>query len=110
MPRMLGGTASRTYMLDAGLTFQYDQDESLEVPAGTRIVALPNAAKASNAVSALDMSCTQNTPTTLGCHRSFALKSRFIAPEAYVQLKSVLSTLGRVARQPVILAGTGGKS
>ncbi len=105
MPQVLGGLSERKYMLDAQMTFQYDQDETVTLPAGTKIAALPNVAKLSNKVTSVDASCTQPTPATLVCHRSFALRSRFIEPAQYAQLRNVVATLGRVARQPVILGG-----
>ncbi|HEU0031734.1 MAG TPA: DUF3857 domain-containing protein [Kofleriaceae bacterium] len=105
MPQVLGGLAQRKYMLDAHVTFQYDQDETVTLPAGIKIAALPNSAKMTNKVTTMEAECKQQNATTLVCHRSFALRSRFIEPTQYTQLRSVVSTLGRVARQPVILAG-----
>jgi hypothetical protein len=102
---VLGGLSARKYMLDAQMTFQYDQDETVTMPAGTKVAALPNAAKLSNKITSMEAACTQKDPTTLVCHRSFALRSRFIEPAQYAQLRSVVATLGRVARQPVILGG-----
>jgi hypothetical protein len=108
LPQVVGSAPSRKYTLDAHITFQYDQDETVTLAPGVKVLALPNPAKAGTKVSMLDTSCTQKDPTTITCHRSFALKSRFIEPAAYAALRDVLGTLGRVAHQPVILQG--GKS
>lgn len=105
MPRVLGGATTRKYTLDAHVTFQYDQDETVMLGSGMKVVALPNPAKAGNNVSTLDASCTQKDATTIACHRSFALRSRFVEPAAYESLRGVIATLGRIAHQPVILAG-----
>lgn len=105
MPRVLGGAPSRKYTLDAHVTFQYDQDETITLGKGMKVVALPNPARASNKVSTLDAACTQNDAATITCHRSFALHSRFIEPAAYDGLRGVIATLGRIAHQPVILTG-----
>jgi len=108
MPQLLGSDPSRKYGLDAHVTFQYDQDETITLPADTKVVALPNDAKASSKASNLVASCQKADATTVKCHRSFALKSRFIDPNQYKELRSALGSMGQVARQPVILAG--GKS
>ncbi len=108
MPRLLGTEPTRTYGLDAHVTFQYDQDETITLPAATKVMALPNNAKAASKSSSLVASCTQADPTTVKCHRSFQLKSRFLDPTQYKQLRSALGSMSQVARQPVILAG--GKS
>jgi hypothetical protein len=105
LPRLLGADPSRKYGLDAHLTFEYDQDETIKLPAGTKIVALPNPATASNAVSALAATCTSQDATTVVCHRSFALKSRFIDTNAYKQLRGAIASMGQIARKPVILSG-----
>jgi Domain of Unknown Function with PDB structure (DUF3857)/Transglutaminase-like superfamily len=105
LPRLLGADPSRKYGLDAHLTFEYDQDETIKLPAGTKIVALPNPATASNAVSSLAATCTSQDATTVVCHRSFALKSRFIDTNAYKQLRGAIASMGQIARQPVILSG-----
>jgi hypothetical protein len=105
MPRVLGGLTARKYMMDAQVTFQYEQDETITLPAGTKIAALPNAAKSANKVTTMEAGCTQRSATTLQCKRTFSLKSRYIQPDDYSQLRSVVSTLDRVARQPVILGG-----
>jgi len=105
LPRLLGAAPTRKYMLDAHLTFQYEQEETVALPAGTQIVALPNPAHAANKITELDARCTQQGATQLICKRSFALKSRFVAPAQYAELRSSVAQLGRIARQPVILAG-----
>jgi hypothetical protein len=108
MPQLLGSEPSRKYGLDAHVTFQYDQDETITLPADAKVVALPNDAKASSKASNLVASCQKSDATTVKCHRSFALKSRFIDPDQYKELRSALGSMAQVARQPVILAG--GKS
>jgi hypothetical protein len=108
MPQVLGADPNRKFGLDAHITFQYDQDETITLPPDTKIMALPNDAKASNKVSALAASCSKKDATTVTCHRSFQLKSRFIDTSAYKELRASLGSMGQVARQPVILAG--GKS
>jgi len=108
MPRLLGSDPSRKYGLDAHVTFQYDQDETITLPADAKVVALPNDAKAASKASSLEASCQKADATTVKCHRSFALKSRFIDPNQYKELRSAIGSMGQVARQPVILAG--GKS
>jgi hypothetical protein len=50
-------------------------------------------------------SCTRDGATTVKCHRSFQLKSRFIDPIAYKELRGSLASLGQIAKQPVILGG-----
>jgi hypothetical protein len=105
LPRLLGADPTRKYGLDAHLTFQYDQDETIKLPPGIKIVALPNPATASSPVSQLDATCTSKDPTTVVCHRSFSLKSRFIDTGAYKQLRASLAAIGQIARQPVILQG-----
>jgi transglutaminase-like putative cysteine protease len=105
LPQLLGQTPTRKYGLDAQVTFQYDQTETITVPAGTKILALPNPAKASNSVSQLSSSCTKKDATTITCQRSFALKSRHISPAQYSALRTSVASLAQIARQPVILAG-----
>ena len=105
LPRILGSAPTRKYTLDAHVTFQYDQDETVTLGSGMKVVALPNPARTGNKVSTLDASCTQQDATTIVCHRSFALRSRFVEPAAYESLRGVIATLGRIAHQPVILAG-----
>jgi cellulose synthase operon protein C len=105
MPRVLGGVQQRKYMMDAQVTFQYDQEETITLAPGTKIVAMPNSARADNKISSLAAACTKKDATTLECRRSFALKSRFIQPAQYTQLRGVIANLGRIAHQPVILAG-----
>ena len=50
MPQLLGAMPNRKYGLDAHVTFQYDQDETITLPADTKVVALPNDAKAASKV------------------------------------------------------------
>jgi hypothetical protein len=105
LPRILGADPTRKFGLDAHVTFEYDQDETITLPAGMKIVALPNAATTSNKTTELAATCTSKDATTVVCHRSFALKSRFVDTSAYKQLRSALASLGQIARQPVILQG-----
>ena len=105
LPQLLGADPTRKYGLDAHLTFQYDQDETIKLPAGFKIVALPNVATTASPVSQLDATCTSKDATTVVCHRSFALKSRFIDTTAYKELRAALASIGQIARQPVILQG-----
>ena len=105
LPQLLGALPTRKYGLDAHVTFEYDQDETITLPAGTNVIALPNEAKASNKVSLMASSCTRESATTVKCHRSFQLKSRFIDPIAYRELRGSLASLGQIAKQPVILGG-----
>ena len=109
LPQLLGATPSRKYGLDAQVTFQYDQTETITLPADTKIVALPNPAKAASNVSQLSASCAKKDATTITCARSFSLKSRFIDPTQYKSLRTSVASLAQVARQPVILAAAGGK-
>jgi hypothetical protein len=108
MPRLLGSQPSRKFGLDAHVTFEYDQDETITLPADTKVLALPNDAKASSGASNLVASCAKADATTVKCHRSFQLKSRFIDPNQYKLLRNALGSMSQVARQPVILEG--GKS
>ncbi|MEO8549430.1 MAG: DUF3857 and transglutaminase domain-containing protein [Kofleriaceae bacterium] len=108
MPKLLGSDPNRKYGLDAHVTFQYDQDETITLPADAKVVALPNDAKAQSKSSSLVASCQKADATTVKCHRSFALKSRFIDTNQYKELRSSIGAMGQVARQPVILSG--GKS
>lgn len=105
LPQVLGATPTRKYGLDAMVTFRYDQTETITVPADTKILALPNPAKAANNVSQLTASCTKKDATTITCERSFQLKSRFINPAQYKSLRTAVASLAQIARQPVILAG-----
>ena len=105
LPQVLGALPTRKYGLDAHVTFEYDQDETITLPAGTNVIALPNEAKASNKVSLMASTCTRDGATTVKCHRSFQLKSRFIDPIAYKELRGSLASLGQIAKQPVILGG-----
>jgi hypothetical protein len=107
LPRMIGSLPARKFALDASVTFRYDQDEEVTIPADMKIVALPNDTKIDDAISMLASSCKRTSATRMDCHRSFALKSRFIQPGQYTKLKATVATLGRVARQPVVLSGGG---
>lgn len=105
LPQVLGATPNRKYGLDAQVTFQYDQTETITLPAGTTILALPNPANTSSGVSQLSASCAKKDATTITCARSFSLKSRHIDPAQYKSLRSSVASLAQIARQPVILAG-----
>lgn len=106
LPSVFGSLPSRQYGLDAHLTFQYDEDETITLPAGTKVLALPNDASATNAVSSFESKCAATDATTLTCHRSFQMKSRFIDPKQYTALRATFATLGQIAHQPLILGGT----
>lgn len=110
LPRLLGALPTRKYTLDARVTFQYDEDETVKLPAGMRVVALPNTVQAKSAVSALTVGCKRDGNRTLSCHRSFQLKSRFIRPHDYAGLRAAVAKMGRVAHQPVILLSSDGKA
>jgi hypothetical protein len=105
LPQVLGALPTRKFGLDAHVTFEYDEDETVSMPAETKVIALPNSAKVSNRVSDVAAECKQNSSTQVTCHRSFQLKSRFIDPEQYKALRAALAALGQIAHQPVILAG-----
>ena len=40
---------------------------------------------------------------TITCHRTFQIKTRFIDPKQYSELKKVLTQVAVISRQPVIL-------
>ena len=101
----LGALPERKYGLDARFTFQYDQEETVTVPETLSVAAFPNAARSDSAVAALDAACTQMSATAFVCKRSFQLKSRFINPSQYLELRKAFATLDQIARQPVILTG-----
>jgi len=105
LPQVLGALPTRKYGLDAHITFQYDEDETITLPSDTKIVALPNTAKVESKVSSVTAECARKDGATIACHRSFQLKSRFIDPNQYKELRGSLASLGQIARQPVILAG-----
>jgi hypothetical protein len=107
LPQVLGATPTRKYGLDAQVTFQYDQTETITIPADTKILALPNPAKQANQVSQLSASCAKKDATTITCQRSFQLKSRHIDPVQYKSLRTSVASLAQIARQPVILAAGG---
>ncbi|HUS29815.1 MAG TPA: DUF3857 domain-containing protein [Kofleriaceae bacterium] len=105
LPQVLGAQPTRKYGLDAQVTFEYDQTETIKLPADTKIVALPNSAQSSNKVSAVTSSCTKQDATTISCKRTFQLKSRHIAPDQYKTLRTSLASMALIGHQPVILAG-----
>ena len=107
LPQILGATPTRKYGLDAQVTFRYDQTETITLPADSKVVALPNKAKASNKVSQLSAGCTKKDAVTIQCERSFALKSRYVDPTQYKALRTAVASLSQIARQPVILAAGG---
>lgn len=106
-PQLLGQTPVRKYGLDAQVTFEYDQSETITVPADSKILALPNATKTANAVLALSAQCTKKDATTITCERTFQLKSRHIDPNQYKSARTAVAALEQVARQPVVLAAGG---
>jgi hypothetical protein len=104
LPQVLGSLPTRKYTLDAHVTFEYDADETVTLPAYTEVLALPNDVSSANAVSAVAAKCTQGEDrTSVTCHRSFQLKSRFIDPKQYRELRGALMAIGQVAHQPVVL-------
>jgi transglutaminase-like putative cysteine protease len=105
LPQLLGSLPSRKYALDAQMTFRYDQDEVVTLPADMKIVAMPNDAKIDDSISTLASSCKRTSATQLDCRRSFSLKSRFIQPAQYAKLRSTVASLARVGRQPVVISG-----
>ncbi len=105
LPQAFGALPTRKFGLDAHVTFQYDEDETVTLPPDTKVMALPNDAKTQSKVSQVTATCTKQDATTVTCHRSFQLKSRFIDPNQYKELRVALASLGQIARQPVILAG-----
>ncbi len=105
LPQVLGSDPNRKYGLDAHVTFEYDQDETITLPAAAKVLALPNDARASSKASNLVATCTQADAMTVRCHRSFQLKSRFVDTTQYKELRRSIGSMGQVARQPVILAG-----
>jgi transglutaminase-like putative cysteine protease len=105
LPRLIAGQPTRKYSLDAQVTFQYDQTETITLPPDTKVLALPNPAKATNQITSMTASCTKKDATTIACSRSFQLKSRHVDPTQYKALRGSLASLTQIARQPVILAG-----
>jgi transglutaminase-like putative cysteine protease len=105
LPQIMGGLPNRKFGLDAHFTFEYDEDETVTLPADMKILAMPNEAKSDNKISSIVATCKQATPTTLSCHRAFALKSRFVDPNRYTELLGSLAEFTRIARQPVVLGG-----
>lgn len=104
MPMLIGALPTRHFGLDAHLTFEYDEDETITVPQQFRIAALPNPAKTTSKVVAVDASCSQRDAETVTCHRGFQLKSRFIDSDQYKTLRAAVSALGQIAHQPIVLA------
>jgi hypothetical protein len=107
LPQVLGATTTRKYGLDAQVTFEYDQTETITLPPDTKVVALPNTTQASNKITAMTSSCKKKDATTLECKRTFQLKSRHIDPTQYKALRGSLASLALIAHQPVILAAGG---
>lgn len=105
LPQVLGAQPTRKYGLDAQVTFEYDQTETIKLPANTKIVALPNATKSSNKISSVASTCTKQDATTIACKRTFQLKSRHIDPSQYKTLRTTLASLALIGHQPVILGG-----
>jgi transglutaminase-like putative cysteine protease len=105
LPQVLGAQPTRKYGLDAQVTFEYDQSETITLPANTKIVALPNATKSSNKISSVASTCTKQDATTIACKRTFQLKSRHIDPTQYKTLRTTLASLALIGHQPVILGG-----
>jgi len=105
LPQVLGGEVDRKFTLDATMTFEYDEDETVTLPKGTTIASLPNDAHVDNQASAVDATCAKAGTDKLTCHRSFQLRSRFVEPAQYDKLRDLLASLGRIAKQPVILGG-----
>jgi hypothetical protein len=104
LAQALGAQPTRKYGLDAQVTFQYDQTETITLPADSKIVAMPNPAAASSKVSKVTATCTKQDATTVQCHRSFRLESRFVDPTNYKALRASLASLSLTARQPIILS------
>jgi len=109
LPSLLGGAPARKYTLDAQIPFQFDQVETITLPGDARVAALPNAAQSTNKVSSLGAGCSVVDAHTLECKRSFQLKTRYIDPRQYLELRGVMAQLAQIARQPVILGAAGGK-
>jgi len=105
LPQVLGAQPTRKYGLDAQVTFEYDQTETIKLPPDTKIVALPNGAQTTTKVSTVTASCTKQDATTISCKRTFQLKSRHVDPTEYKALRSSLASMALIGHQPVILAG-----
>lgn len=105
LPQVLGAQPTRKYGLDAQVTFEYDQTETIKLPANTKIVALPNTTKSASKISSVSSSCTKQDATTIACKRTFQLKSRHIDPTQYKSLRKSLASLALIGHQPVILGG-----
>jgi hypothetical protein len=100
---ILGGLEKRKYTLDAKGTLEWAQEEEVTLPPGLRVEAMPNDAHVVNAVSKVESRCTSPNSGTIRCQRAFQIKSRFIAPKQYAELKDVLADVAVISRQPVIL-------
>ncbi|HVZ31460.1 MAG TPA: transglutaminase-like domain-containing protein, partial [Polyangiaceae bacterium] len=109
LPRLLGTLTSRKYGLDAHATFEYEQRETVTLPAGLQLLALPNPASTERGVAQLHAECKQTSARSLECDRSFQLRSRFIDPSAYQELRGAFASLGQIAHQPIILTGGSSK-
>jgi hypothetical protein len=105
LPQVLGAQPTRKYGLDAQVTFEYDQTETIKLPPNTKIVALPNATQSSNKISSVASTCKKQDATTIACKRTFQLKSRHIDPSQYKTLRTTLASLALIGHQPVILGG-----
>ena len=97
--------SDRFKKFDAQVTFEYDQTETIKLPANTKIVALPNATQSINKISSTSAACTKQDATTIACKRTFQLKSRHIDPQQYKTLRTTMASLALVGHQPVILGG-----
>jgi transglutaminase-like putative cysteine protease len=104
LPQVMGALPTRQYTLDIHTPFEYDEDETITLPAGSQILAPPNDVAEANAVSALTSQCKATDATTVTCHRGFQLRSRYIDPNQYTELRSVFASLDALSGQPVILA------
>ncbi len=103
LPSMLGSLAKRKYGLDANTTLRLEEEETIELPAGTKLLALPNSVDSDQEVSSVASSCKRGKAGKVTCHRLFELKSRYVKPEQYAKLKEALAAIVQVARQPIIL-------
>src|SRR6202044_3683149 len=88
LPRILGADPTRKFGLDAHVTFEYDQDETITLPTAMKIAVFPNAATTSNKTTELAATCTSKDATTVVCLRSFALKSWFVDTGVSKQLRN----------------------
>ncbi len=107
LPSMLGSLPKRKYGLDASTTLRFEEEETVTLPAGSEILALPNAVDFDQKVSSVVARCDRDDATTVTCRRAFELKSRYVKPGQYAKLKEALSAIVQVARQPIILGAEG---